>query len=297
MKRILITGATGNIGMEVIRYLFELKTTNKIIAGVRNIPKAQQLFARFPGLEYVNFDFENPGTFTNSLNNIDVVFLLRPPHISDIEKFFRPLIAKLKENGVGEIVFLSVQGAEKSTVIPHNKIEKLIREFNINHVFLRPSYFMQNLTTTLLNDIQSKRKIILPAGKAVFNWIDVENIGETCAILLERFSAFENRAIELTGYENENFYTVAALISESVAENIVFENVGPLRFFSLKKREGMIPGMIMVMIMLHFLPRFQKPPVISMFYEELTGRKPTTLRQFIERRKRFLISKEFDLRG
>jgi len=202
-----------------------------------------------------------------------------------------------KENGVGEIVFLSVQGAEKSTVIPHNKIEKLIREFNINHVFLRPSYFMQNLTTTLLNDIQSKRKIILPAGKAVFNWIDVENIGETCAILLERFSAFENRAIELTGYENENFYTVAALISESVAENIVFENVGPLRFFSLKKREGMIPGMIMVMIMLHFLPRFQKPPVISMFYEELTGRKPTTLRQFIERRKRFLISKEFDLRG
>jgi len=41
----------------------------------------------------------------------------------------------------------------------------------------------------------------------------------------------------------------------------------------------------MVMIMLHFLPRFQSEPTISGFYEQLTGKKPTTLKEFIKREK------------
>jgi hypothetical protein len=40
-----------------------------------------------------------------------------------------------------------------------------------------------------------------------------------------------------------------------------------------------------VMIMLHFLPRFQPPPVISNAYEKLTGNKPNSLRKFIERER------------
>jgi len=43
--------------------------------------------------------------------------------------------------------------------------------------------------------------------------------------------------------------------------------------------------MIIVMIMLHFLPRFQKEPVISDNYEKITGKKPTSLGEFIEREK------------
>jgi uncharacterized protein YbjT (DUF2867 family) len=40
MSNILITGATGNIGFEVIRFLNEMNSPNRIIAGVRNIAKA-----------------------------------------------------------------------------------------------------------------------------------------------------------------------------------------------------------------------------------------------------------------
>ncbi|MFN2395483.1 MAG: hypothetical protein ABR597_07320 [Bacteroidales bacterium] len=49
----------------------------------------------------------------------------------------------------------------------------------------------------------------------------------------------------------------------------------------------MANGMIIVMILLHFLPRFQKEPKISDFYERLTGKKPSDLRSFIEREKRY----------
>ncbi len=44
-------------------------------------------------------------------------------------------------------------------------------------------------------------------------------------------------------------------------------------------------GLIVKMLLLHFLPRFQKEPEISTFYEQLTGMKPTTLTEFIAREK------------
>lgn len=285
MSNILITGATGNIGIEVIRFLNSIGTSYTIIAGVRNLDKARKVLQKYPNLEYVPFDFEDPETFDTALKGIDRIFLLRPPHISDVDKYFKPLISAIKKNNIREIVFLSVQGAEKSKVIPHNKIERLIQEAGISYIFLRPSYFMQNLTTTLMEDIQSKREIILPAGKARFNWIDIENIAEAAAILLIHFDKNKDQALEITGLENENFETVTSLINHTVERPIKYRNVSPFTFYRIKKREGMITGMIMVMIMLHFLPRFQKEPKISDGYERLTGKRPTFLKAFIEREK------------
>lgn len=286
MNNILITGATGNIGFEVIRFLYKNGTSHRIIAGVRNIEKAKNVFEQYPKLEYVHFDFEDSGTFANALTDIDKIFLLRPPHISDVDKFFKPLIAKIKESHINEIVFLSVQGAEKSKVIPHNKIERLIVENGLDYIFMRPSYFMQNLTTTLIDDIRNKREIILPAGNAKFNWIDIENIGELGAILLVKFADFKNQAYEITGMENKNFAEVTSLINRAIENQIRFTNVSPFAFYSIKKKEGMAAGKIIVMILLHFLPRFQKEPKISDFYERLTGHTPTDLVTFIARVKK-----------
>lgn len=283
MSKILITGATGNIGAETIRFLQDLQSKNQIVAAARNIEKAKKQFAEFPQLQYVSFDFENSETFSEALKNVDCIFLLRPPHIADVEKQIKPFLQKAKENEIKKIVFLSVQGVEKSKVIPHNKIEKLIKELAFDYIFLRPSYFMQNLTTTLRGDIKSKHEIILPAGRAKFNWVDISNIAEVAAILINRFSEFKNQAFEITGIENLDFYAVAELITKVAKTPIRFKNTNPFSFYRIKKNEGMVSGMITVMIMLHFLPRFQKEPKVSGFYKDLTGKTPTTVIEFLER--------------
>ena len=150
MKQILITGATGNIGLEVIHFISAKQSDTKIYVGVRNIEKAKKIFKNYPNLHFRTFNFEDETSYTDAFKQIDLLFLLRPPHLSDIQNEFQPLLNSAKRNGIHQVVFLSVQGAEKSGVIPHNKIERLIQKIGFNYIFVRPSYFMQNLTTTIL---------------------------------------------------------------------------------------------------------------------------------------------------
>ena len=187
MKQILITGATGNIGKEVIRYLYEIENTAEIILAVRDIEKAKSIFSNFKGLNFRKFDFINQNTFNLAFEKIEILFLLRPPNISEVDKYFKPLLNSAKKNGIEKVVFLSVQGAEKSKVIPHNKIEHLIQSIGFKYIFVRPSYFMQNLTNTLLPEILNSQTITLPSSQAKFNWIDVKNVGEVSAILIKYF--------------------------------------------------------------------------------------------------------------
>ncbi|MGK7390511.1 MAG: NmrA family NAD(P)-binding protein [Candidatus Cyclobacteriaceae bacterium M2_1C_046] len=180
MKRILITGATGNIGKPILEHLNYYENL-EVLAGVRNPQK--DLFLK--PVKKVYFDFEDITGSANALTQLDCLFLLRPPQISDVKKYFDPLIKVCQEKEVGHIVFLSVQGAEKSSIIPHNKIEKLIVASGIPYTFLRPGYFMQNLSGSLKKDIIEKDRIYIPAGKAKFNWIDTNDIGMAAARVIE----------------------------------------------------------------------------------------------------------------
>ncbi|MEX1190635.1 MAG: NmrA family NAD(P)-binding protein [Brumimicrobium sp.] len=289
MNKTLITGATGNIGQEVVQYLCELDQESEIIAAVRNVEKAKSKFSNYPNLRFRTLDFEDRDSFDKAFERVDILFLLRPPHISDVETFFKPLLQSAQRKGIRKIVFLSVQGAEKSKVIPHNKIERLIKTFDFDYIFVRPSYFMQNLTTTLLPEIQKSNTITLPSGKAKFNWIDTKNIGEATANLILSFEKYKNDAYEITGTENKNFYEVAEIMSEVTGTKFTYKRINPISFYFKKRKEGIQSGFAVVMTILHFLPRFQKEPEISDNYKMLTGKKPTLLKEFVERdRKQFV---------
>lgn len=283
-KRILITGATGNVGIEVVRFLFRYIHNEEIIAGGRNIEKSQELFNEWINLKYRYFDFEDANSYITAFEGIDILFLLRPPQIADVDKVFRPMIDSAYKSGIRKVAFLSVQGADKMSYIPHAKIEKLIKEKGLEYVFLRPSYFMQNLTTTLADDIQAG-KIFLPAGKAKFNWVDVTNIGESAAKVLLNFDKYSQQALDITGSENLSFPEVISIINSILGINLKYESPNLIRFFRHKKHQGIATPMILVMIMLHFLPRFQKAPHISDNYLKITGCKPTLLSEFVLREK------------
>ncbi len=280
MTKVLITGATGNVGIEVIAALNGVRHSLDLYAGVRDVQKHMGASAG-KDLHYVHFDFEDAATYKTALEGCDVLYLLRPPHISDVSKFFAPIIATCVEKKVKHIVFISVQGAEKSTIIPHHKIEKLIVDSRIPYTFLRPAYFMQNFTTTLRSELIQQHRIVLPAGNAKFTLIDIRDIGRVSAEIVMNISSHKNRSYELTSDEVMTFSEMATSLSIHLGRNIQFISPNPLRFFMEKRKESVPAMKILVMIMLHYLPRFQEEPKTSKWVEQITNRPATSFEQFV----------------
>ena len=282
MKRILITGATGNVGEAVIKSLVTSKADIEILAGARKaLPKRYPYSS--PAVIAVRFDFDVIETIRLALEQTDILFLLRPPQIADAKKYFEPVIDLAEENRVEHVVFLSVQGAEENSFIPHHKIEKLISKSSLDFTFLRPAYFMQNFTTSLKKDLVENDLIYLPAGRAKFTLIDVDDIGRTAAELLIHPMTHQNKAYDLTNNEQLSFSEMAHYLSEGLGRKIKYKSPNLLSFFLKKKRENIPTTMILVMIMLHFLPRFKKTPPTSDWVQKITGQEPRSFAEFVQK--------------
>ena len=85
--KILITGATGNVGMAVIKSLNKLTHNLEIIAGIKDFSKDKEKLIGY-NIGFVKFDFMDAATYKPALENCDLLFLLRPPQISDTNKRF-----------------------------------------------------------------------------------------------------------------------------------------------------------------------------------------------------------------
>jgi len=288
MTKVLISGATGNVGTEVIKSLQSIEHQLDVYAGVRNLNEDSLKLSNY-NAKYSLFDFTDVKTHKIALESCEILFLLRPPQISEVEKYFKPIIDTCKESGVKHIVFLSVQGVEKSKIIPHHKIEKLIVDSKIPYTFLRPAYFMQNFTTTLHNDLVNKKRIYLPAGNARFTLVDVRDIGAVSATILTNISEHINKSYELTNKDKLTFLEMARILTDILGINIQFISPNLLSFFLTKRKEKTPIMFIFVMIMLHYFPRFQKEPETTNWVEKITDKLPTTFEQFINDNKKALI--------
>lgn len=277
MKRVLVTGATGTVGGEVIRSLQPHTDQVAIVAGVRKLGD----FRNNETVQEIRFDFEDSSSFEPALQQVDALFLLRPPQISQAKKYFEPIISAAQTQQVKHIIFLSVQGADTNSVIPHHTIEELIKPSGITYTFLRPAYFMQNFLTTLRKDLVEKHRIFLPAGKAKFTVIDVRDIGRVAAEAILHPEQHQNKAYNLTNQELLSFGEMARMLAKGLETPIRYESPNLVKFFITKKRQDVATPMALVMIMLHYLPRFSSPPPISDSVQQITKQVPFTFEQFV----------------
>ena len=287
MKKILITGATGNVGEQVIKFLVLKQGNFEILAGVRDLGDGHR-FPNFPDVKPVRFDFGKKALVDEALAKVDILFLLRPPQLINIKSYFEPLIQSAVKYKVRHIVFLSVQGAEKNSFIPHHKIEKLILDSKLNYTFLRPAYFMQNFTTTLKTDLIEHNRIYLPAGGAVFTLIDLEDVGKVAAEVLSHTQGHQNKAYTLTANQKLNFKQMADSLSRHLNRSITYKSPNPLVFLWKMKQRGHSVKFILVLIMLHYLPRFKSAPNISKSVKTITGFEPNSFSTFIQKNKKLL---------
>ncbi len=272
MERILVTGATGNIGAALLRELAGQPGV-EAVAALRDPARAPR------GVTAVRFDFSEPETFAPALRGCARVFLLRPPAVT---ASFGPLIEQMRRAGVRQVVFVSVQGAERNPFLPHSRTERLLRASGLASTLLRPAYFMQNFLGPLRADLEERHCIFLPAGRARFTLVDTRDVaGVASLVLVAPVDRYAGRAYALTAAHSMSFARMAAELSRGLGRPIGFISPGPWRFYRTKRREGMPRPFALVMLLLHWLPRFQAEPPVTGDLAALLGRPPREFAQFV----------------
>lgn len=239
---ILVTGATGNVGSEVLKRLRDHDV--RVIAAVPKPDRARRVLGS--DVEVVAFDFGNPATFAPAFRNVDKLFLIRPPAISDVPRYITPALNAAQQAGVDQIVFLSLLGVERNSIVPHHAIEEAVRATGVPWTFLRPSFFMQNLNTTHRAEIRDNSEIFVPAGNGKTSFIDVRDIAAVGAkALLE--DGHEQQAYPLTGSAALSYSEVAAIMSDVLHRPIRYRPPSLLAFAVRWRARGLPLDQIAVM--------------------------------------------------
>ena len=270
----LVTGAGGNVGREVVRALLERGVA--VRAAVHSRADARAL----GGAEGVRFDFTDAQTFPQAFAGVDRLFLVRPPAIGNVERDIRPAIDYAARAGVGHIVFLSLLGVERNPLLPHARIEALLMERGIPWTMLRCGFFMQNLGTTHRDDVVEHDDLFVPAGNSRTAFIDTRDIGDVAGLTLSE-PGHEGVAYSLTGSESLTYGEVAAIMSAVLGRPITYSRPSLLAFAARMRRRGHPWEYVAVMLGVYVSTRLGQAATVYADAADLLGRPPRTMRQYV----------------
>lgn len=280
MGRILVTGASGNVGKYVAHYALE--NQQEITVAGTHPQRLKEMFGDQAKVVY--FDFTDPKTFETALVDVDRVFIMRPPYMGDPQAL-KPFVEALKQTGKMQLVsFLSLIGVEHNPIPPHHKIEKYIEEAGLPYCHIRPSFFMQNLSGIHAYEIKHFDRIVVPVKKALTSFIDAEDIGELTAKVLSEPAQHQNQAYAITGAEAIDYWRVADIMSEALGRKITYADPSP----ALAKKywiqiRGLDKEYCTVMGMLYLMTRMGTAKKVTHVFEQVMHKQPQTFEQFVNK--------------
>lgn len=277
--KVLVTGALGNVGRYVIESLVSMG--ERVSAADIDLVRLQGAYSETDGVTSTYFDFTDESTFGPALEDIDRVFLMRPPHLGrpgDLQ----PFVEAVSKKPIKLVSFLSLMGVEGNPVPPHHKIEKLIERYALPFAHLRPSFFMQNISGVHATEIREQGLIFVPAGGSKTSFIDAKDIGLAAATLLNSPGDYLNTAHTITGPETLDYYQVAEIMTEVLGKKIVYARPSLQRYRQVYINErGLDRGYVNVTVMLYLMTRLGAAKKVTDDFTNLTGRRARTLREFV----------------
>jgi uncharacterized protein YbjT (DUF2867 family) len=221
---ILVTGATGKVGRELVRRLSEMRAPFRAL--VRSAGKAQAI--REAGGEAVVGDLADDGAVKTALRGANRFFLLT--NSVPVQPAMEARLTDLaKASGVRHVVKLSSSGADAEEpplfLRLHRDAERHIEGSGLAWTFLRPNFFMQNYLD-YADAIRSQGMLASPAGGGRHADVDARDIGEVAARVLTQ-SGHEGRAYEITGREAHSLEDVARRIAKVSGREVRYVRLSP----------------------------------------------------------------------
>ncbi|NOY83991.1 MAG: SDR family oxidoreductase [Nitrospirae bacterium] len=272
MSTILVVGATGNVGREVVAQL--LAKGEVVRAATRNPDTA-----KLPkGASAVQVSLEQKEDLGNALAGADQVFLLAPADDLEPDKTVARVVEESKTSGIDTIVLMTALGAEQSNN-PFSRAERIVSESGLRHTFIRPNWFMQNFSFGLFaQSIRDTGDICLPAADAKVSFVDTRDIAAMAVASLTE-SGHEGHAYNVTGGRAMTHSEVADIISKVSRKSVSYTSISDDDLRASFAKEGTPEPLIEQFVSLFQPMRDGLDELVSPDVSRVLGRLPITFEQ------------------
>ncbi len=274
VKRILITGATGNIGGQVISQL--PRTGLEIRALVRN-PDAAHLP---PYVEAVYGDLTRPETLDKCLDRIDTVFLVWVAAADAVA----PALERITKR-VARIVFLSAPLRTRHPLFQQpnpsraraNWVERLIQTSGLEWTFLRPGMFARNAVGWWGPQLRAGDIVRWPCLDVPTAPIDERDIAAVAVRTLCE-DAHSGAEYVLTGPQSLSQFEQIATIGSVLGRSLYIEQISAQDW--MHELPSFMPSFVASYLLQAWSAALGQPAFVSSTVGELTGTPARTFREW-----------------
>lgn len=273
---ILVTGATGKVGQEVVRQLAAAGLPARAL--VRDPARASHI--RIPGVDIVVGDLARPETLPPAFAGAERVFILSPAAPNQVELQSNALEAA-RRAGAHRIVKLSVAGGpDAGTQIGrwHWSTEKQIEASGLDFTFLRPTLYMQQMVS-YAPSIAATGTFSAPMGAGEVAFVDTRDVAAVAVAALTE-EGHHRRIYDLTGPEALSYDAMADAISEATGKRVAYAHVPPEYAKKQMLADGVPRWLVDDMIVLFASFREGYGAGVTHTVADVTKQRARTFRQF-----------------
>jgi NAD(P)H dehydrogenase (quinone) len=279
MGKILVTGATGNIGSQLVQRLKEKNL--EVIAGVSSLSKAGRFSKQ--GIDTAILNFAQPDSLETAFEGIDRLFLLLPL-VEPMGDWGPQAVTAAQKAGVRFILRSSGLGAGMESHYElgqvHGRIDQALMASGLAHTIVRPNSFMQNYTNYFGGMIKDQNSIFLPQGRGRISLIDVRDIAAVDAEILASPEIHLQKAYDLTGPEALDNEEIARILSRVLGKLITYVDIDEATARQGMAHMGLPEWNIRLMEGLNRRIKLGMTAETTPWVRTITGRPPMTFEQF-----------------
>jgi uncharacterized protein YbjT (DUF2867 family) len=275
--KILVTGATGNIGGEIVRLLKEKNADFIAATNSRSID----------GVDSVALNFADTQSLEAAMQGISTLFMVLANH-PDMITWGKNVIDTAKKCGVKHIVRSSGSLADGNSSIGVRKVlaetNQYLKESGIDYTITAPDFFMQNFINFHGDDYKNGA-LYLPAGDGKVAWVDVRDIAAVNVDVLLNPEKYCNQTLTITGTTALSYAEAVAVLNDVLGKDVKYVAVSDEDAIKAMTEMEFPEFLIDLMIDLNQCIREGFAEKITTTVKDVTGNDAISFQQFVHDNK------------
>lgn len=281
---ILVTGATGQLGSQIVENLLTQISPSEIDVLVRDEEKAKELKEK--GVQIRIGDYTNPNSLVAAFKDVEKLILISSNDFNDRFGQHKNAIDAAKQAGVKHIIYTSMSMNDietsplKGFLEDHYQTEDYIKQNGFTYTIMQHSLYA-DVIPMFLDEQVLETGVFFPAGEGRVAYASRTDLAEAIA-KVALSDAFDNQSLPMTNTENYSYADVAEILTELSGKEVAYVNPTPEVFAETLKGFG-LPEPI-IQMSLGFAAGIKNNDFDKTFpnLETILGRKPQTLKAYLQ---------------